>query len=109
MVLLWLDLHALITNHLLKEQTILLSHPDSPFKFDNLKILYTNADQFLNEVHDLEIFIAGNEHDLMLISEILPKNRSAFVDAESLIISVTLCILILIPMLTHCLPQEFVV
>ena len=33
------------------------------------------------------MFIAGNEPDLMLISEILPKNRLVFVNASSLIIS----------------------
>ena len=35
----------------------------------------------------METFIAGNEPDLMLISEILPKNRSVFVNVSSLMIS----------------------
>ena len=35
----------------------------------------------------METFIAGNEPDLMLISEILPKNHSVFVNANSLMIS----------------------
>ena len=54
----------------------------------SLKILYTNADQFLKRFmirkHSL---LAMNLHDLMLISEILPKNRSVFVNAGSLMIS----------------------
>ena len=46
---------------------------------DSLKVLYTNADQFLNKVHDLQTFIAGDEPDLILISELLLKNCSASV------------------------------
>ena len=62
--------------------TILLSHPDGSFNkvsIDSLKVLYTNADQFLNKVHDLQTFIAGDEPDLILISELLPKNRSVLI------------------------------
>ena len=33
------------------------------------------------------MFIAGNEPDLMLISETLPKNRSVFVNVSNLMIS----------------------
>ena len=46
----------------------------------SLRVLYTNADQFLNKVHDLEMFTAGNEPDPILISEFLPKNHSVFVN-----------------------------
>ena len=38
-----------------------------------LDILYTNADQLLNKMDDLSTLIAGDEPDLILISEILPK------------------------------------
>ena len=73
MVLLWLDLHAQIINHLLKEQTILLSHPDGPFKIDSLKTHCIVMQIKLNKVQNLEKFIAGNEPDLILISETLPE------------------------------------
>ena len=35
----------------------------------------------------METFIAGNEPDLMLISKLLPKNHSVFVNVSSLMIS----------------------
>ena len=38
-----------------------------------LKVLYTNADQFFNKRDDLLMLIAGNEPDLILITEVLPK------------------------------------
>ena len=41
--------------------------------FDKFCFLYTNADSFLNKV-DLKMVIAGNEPDLILITEILPKS-----------------------------------
>lgn len=44
----------------------------------SLSVLYTNADQLLNKSNDLEMFIAGNEPNLMLISEFLPKNHLVF-------------------------------
>ena len=53
---------------------------------DNLKVLYTNADQFLNKVHDLQTFIAGDEPDLILISELLHKNRSVFINISNFMI-----------------------
>jgi len=40
---------------------------------EGLGILYTNIDQFLNKRDDLELAIAGNEPDIILITEILPK------------------------------------
>ena len=36
-------------------------------------ILYTNIDQFLNKRDDSELTVAGNEPDIILITEILPK------------------------------------
>ena len=38
-----------------------------------LKYLYTNADQFLNKIEDLKMMIAGDEPDLMMITEVIPK------------------------------------
>ena len=40
-----------------------------------LKILYTNADQFINKRNDLEMFNANDQPDIMLITEIIPKNQ----------------------------------
>ena len=36
---------------------------------NQLQILYTNADQFINKRDDLMAFIAGNEPDLILIRD----------------------------------------
>jgi len=44
-----------------------------------MKVLYTNVDQFLNKRDDLLMFIAGDEPDLILITEILPKVQSSLV------------------------------
>ena len=41
-----------------------------------LKVVYTNADQFLNKRDDLLMLIAGNEPDLILITEVMPKAHS---------------------------------
>ena len=41
-----------------------------------MKFLYTNADQFLNKRDDLLFSIAGNEPDIILITEIIPKCQS---------------------------------
>ena len=38
-----------------------------------LKYLYTNADQLLNKIEDLKMMIAGDEPDLMMITEVIPK------------------------------------
>ena len=46
-----------------------------PINPDQLQILYTNADQFINKRDDLVALIAGNEPDLILITEITPKAR----------------------------------
>ena len=40
---------------------------------EGLKIFYTNIDQFLNK-KDEKMAIAGNEPDIILITEILPKS-----------------------------------
>jgi len=42
--------------------------------FENLKIFYTNADQFTNKKDDdMLMSIAGKEPDIILISEVFPK------------------------------------
>ena len=49
--------------------------------FNNLDILYTNADQFLNKRDDLNMYVytvSGNVPDI-LITEVLPKAHSQFV------------------------------
>ena len=38
-----------------------------------LKVLYTNTDQFLNKRDDLCLFIAGDEPDVILLTEVIPK------------------------------------
>jgi len=38
-----------------------------------IEYFYTNINQFLNRKDDLETAIAGNEPDIILITEILPK------------------------------------
>ena len=38
-----------------------------------LKVLYTNADQFVNKLDELRKVIAGDEPDVMLITEVIPK------------------------------------
>ena len=42
----------------------------------DLKILYTNADQFVNKCDDLLMLIAGNEPDIIFINEAIPKTQS---------------------------------
>jgi len=41
--------------------------------FENLKIFYTNADQFTSKKDYMLMSISGNEPDIILISEVLPK------------------------------------
>jgi hypothetical protein len=41
-----------------------------------LKFFYTNADQFLNKRDDLVAVIAGNEPDVILVTEVIPKSQS---------------------------------
>ena len=54
--------------------TINHSIDSEPFiNLDQLQFFYTNADQFINKHDDLVALIAGNEPDLILITEITPK------------------------------------
>ena len=41
-----------------------------------LSILYTNADQFINKRDDMLAVIAGQEPDIILIAEVIPKSQS---------------------------------
>ena len=38
-----------------------------------LKVLYTNCDQFPSKLDDLLMFISGNEPDIILLNEVIPK------------------------------------
>ena len=52
-----------------------------------MKILYTNADQFLNKRGPLLAQIMGNTcPDIIMISEILPKSPSATVNLSLIVI-----------------------
>ena len=53
-------------------------------KFSNLQVLYTNADQFLNKMEDLKTFIAGDEPDIIIITEVIPKAQANPIDAPLL-------------------------
>jgi len=56
----------------------------SDFDFQSLTVFYTNADQFLNKRDELQMFIAGNEPDIILISEILPKSHCNTISSSRL-------------------------
>ena len=53
-------------------------------KFSNLQVLYTNADQFLNKMEDLKTFISGDEPDIIIITEVIPKAQANPIDAPLL-------------------------
>ena len=42
----------------------------------SLKCFYTNADQFVNKRDDLLMMISDDRPDLILITEVIPKNKS---------------------------------
>ena len=48
---------------------------------NQLKVLCTNADQFINKRDDLQLFIAGDKPDIIIITEILPKAPSIMSDS----------------------------
>ena len=54
----------------------------SSLKYHN----YTNADQFLNKRDDLLLHIAGNEPDIIMITEVLPKVQPSFISDAQLYI-----------------------
>ena len=54
---------------------------------NSLKVLYTNADQFLNKRDDFLLHIAGNEPDVIMITEVLPKVQPSFISDVQLQIS----------------------
>ena len=41
-----------------------------------MKFLYTNADQFVNKRDELLARIAGDEPDVIMITEVIPKSQS---------------------------------
>ena len=41
-----------------------------------LKVLFTNADQLINKRDDLSVKIAGNEPDLIMVTEVIPKAQA---------------------------------
>ena len=43
---------------------------------DNLQILYTNADQFLNKRGELCMSIVGNEPVIICVTEVIPRPKS---------------------------------
>ena len=45
------------------------------YPFENIKILYTNADQLPNKKDDLLQLIAGNEPDVIMITGVIPKQQ----------------------------------
>ena len=51
---------------------------------DNLKAMYTNADQFLNRKEDLPELIAGNEASIVMITEVIPKAQINPIEASAL-------------------------
>ena len=59
----------------------------SNFDFQSLTVFYTNADQFLNKRDELQMFIAGNEPDIILISEILPKSHCNTISSSRLLLN----------------------
>ena len=51
---------------------MILSLPDinQGMSFNNLSILYTNVDQFLNKSDELEMLIVGSEPDIIMIAKV---------------------------------------
>ena len=40
-----------------------------------MKVLYTNEDQFLNKKKDLLMFLQENKPDIIMITEMIPKQK----------------------------------
>ena len=40
-----------------------------------MKVLYTNAGKFLNKEEDLLVFLQGNNPDIIMIMEMIPKQQ----------------------------------
>ena len=53
-------------------------------KFENIKILYTNADQLPNKKDDLLQLIAGNEPDVIMMTEVIPKQQKHLIPSSLL-------------------------
>ena len=50
----------------------------------NLKVMYTNADQFLNKRDGLVTFIADDEPDITMITEVIPEAQINPIEAQLL-------------------------
>ena len=59
-----------------------------------MKILYTNADQFSNKRDDLLMFIADNIPDVLMITEMLPKQPNCIIHLLYGRLMITNCMLI---------------
>lgn len=52
------------------------SFNDNSKREDALKIYYTNADCLLNKIDELEIIIQQNQPDIIVVTEVFPKNKT---------------------------------
>ena len=55
-----------------------------PLLPNNIKVLYTNADQFPNKKDDLLMFTAGNKFDIIMITEMIPKQQKNVIPSSLL-------------------------
>ena len=44
-------------------------------KCDNLKVMYTNADQLLNKMNCLKVHVANREMDIIIVTEVIHKAK----------------------------------
>ena len=50
----------------------------------NIKVMYTNVDQFLNKRDELIKFIVNDEPNIIMIAEVIPKAQVYSIEAVSL-------------------------
>ena len=50
----------------------------------SLKVFYTNADQLPNKNDELKMFIAGKDPDILLITEMIPKQQKCVIPSSLL-------------------------
>ena len=62
----------------------LLKNKSKSANIENLKAVYTNADQFLNKKDYIIQFIAGNEPNVIMISEVIPKAQVNPIEEQAL-------------------------
>ena len=63
--------------------------------------MYTNADQLINKKVDLELLIAGDSPDIMLITEVIPQKQSYSLDKALFDITGYHCLLNFVPKETN--------